>query len=404
MPVTENSKINSGDFNNIRNIIDAVMGVGNQDPTAAYAANPTFGYGQTLKSSAKSINELIDQTDWDNLRYDIVNARIHQTGAAFTANTNASNSADRTKLRFTSASTAFLIVGMAVFGISPHPITAIKFITEITVAGSDRIITLSAATESTVNSGTTIYFGPGSVSDFQEGTQVSASAINLYETLSTTAASSDRLLVAAGQFSTTAATSVNRTWSGATSPTFWKDEISTVVTVTFSDSNRARWFFNSGGEVRIQSQRTGGRSDSQNNAWSSLLSTAGQRSFGAQTPSSGFSPMNGQNFYRLTNSYQTFYSISSSAPYAANVYQLEAKCNVADNSTGTASVIDIRVRFIGGYVDPGSNPFDSPQTNDEIDGTFTVTATQKYADATVLPSGNFSVTLPSYSATALAGS
>ena len=83
--------------------------------------------------------------------------------------------------------------------------------------------------------------------------------------------------------------------------------------------------------------------------------------------------MNGQNFYRLTSTYQSWYSIASSSPYSANVYRLEAKCNVSNNSSGTANIVYIRVRFIGGYVDPGDHPLDSPRTNDEIDGTFAVT-------------------------------
>ena len=395
MPVTANSKINSSDFNAIRTTIVNVLGTG----------SGSSGYGQTVNSTAKSANQLVDQTDWDNLRYDIVNSRIHQTGAAFTAVTNSSNSADRTKLQFATSSVGFLIIGMAVFGISPHPIVSIKFITGIQVSGSNTIITLDSATESTVNSGITIYFGTGAISDFQEGTKVGAAAINAYESLANTAAgASDRFLVAAGQFSTSSASSVNRTWSSGTSPQFWNSEISTELTITFSTADQARYFFNSGGEIRISSSRTGGRSDQQNNAWSSLLSSVGVRNFGAQIPSSGFSPMNGQNFYRLTNSYQSYFSQASSSPYAANIYQLEARCNVAGNAAGTANIVNIRVRFIGGYVDPGDWPLDFPRTNDEIDGTFTVTATQKFASGKLLPSGDFTVALPSYSFSAVSGS
>jgi hypothetical protein len=392
MPVTANSKINSSDYNIIRNKIDAVMGVG----------SGTSGYGQVLKSSPRSINQLIDQDDWDFLRYDIVNARIHQRGSAFSATTNASNATDRTKLQFPTSSVGFLILGMAVFGIDPHPITAIKFITEIQTSGTNTIITLNALTESSVPSGTLIYFGTGAVSDFNVGNKVSASPINAYESLADTAALvTERLLVAPGRFATASASSVSRTWSSSTSPRFWSNEINTELTVTFANSNQARYFFNSGGEVRISSSRTGGRSDQQNNDWSSLLSGIGVRSFGSQVPTSGFSPMNGQNFYRLTNSYQAYFSQSSSSPYAANVYQLRARCDVANNSAGTASVVFIQVRFVGGYADPG--PGGPPFTNDEIDGNFTVTATQKFATGTVLPSGNFSITLPTYSFSAISG-
>jgi hypothetical protein len=364
----------------------------------------TSGYGQVLKSSPRSIHQLIDQDDWDFLRYDIVNARIHQRGSAFSATTNTSNATDRTKLQFPTSSVGFLILGMAVFGIDPHPITAIKFITEIQTSGTNTIITLNALTESSVPSGTLIYFGTGAVSDFNVGNKVSSSAINAYESLADTAALvTERLLVAPGRFATSSASSVSRIWSSSTLPQFWSNEINTELTVTFADSNQARYFFNSGGEVRISSSRTGGRSDQQNNDWSSLLSGIGVRSFGSQAPITGFSPMNGQNFYRLTNSYQAYFSQSSTSPYAANVYQLRARCNVADNSTGTANTLFIQIRFIGGYTDPGDSPNDIPRTNDEIDGNFTITATQKFASGTVLPSGNFSVTLPTYSFSTISG-
>jgi hypothetical protein len=394
MPVTENSKINSSDYNFIRTSIDTVLGVG----------SGSSGYGQTLRSSVKSVDQSINQSDWDNLRYDIVNARIHQSGAAFTASTNASNSADRTRLQFATSSVGFLIIGMAVFGIDPHPIAAAKFITAIQTSGSNTIVTLNAATESVVSSGIPIYFGTSQVTDFQEGNLVSASAINAYESLAITANNlTNRFSVAAGRFSTDSASSVNRSWTSSTTPRFWSNEISTDLTITFSNSNQARWFFNSGGEIRIASSRTGGRNDQQNNDWSSLLSGIGTRSYGGQIPTTGFSPMNGQNFYRLTSTYQTYFTQNSSSPYAANVYQLQARSNVADNSSGTANIVFIRVRFIGGYVDPGDTLYDIPRTNDEIDGLFTVTATQKYATGTVLPSGNWTIALPTYSFSAISG-
>ena len=67
-----NDLIKTTDYNNLRaNIID-IIGNG----------SATYGYGQTLQSSAKSTHEKISQTDWDLLRFDIVNARTHQDGVA----------------------------------------------------------------------------------------------------------------------------------------------------------------------------------------------------------------------------------------------------------------------------------------------------------------------------------
>jgi hypothetical protein len=134
------------------------------------------------------------------------------------------------------------------------------------------------------------------------------------------------------------------------------------------------------------------------------------QAFGSQTPSAGFSPMNGQNFYRLTNSYQNFYTLSSSAPYSANSYNLDAKCDVADNSAGTATTVFIRVRFVDNYTDPGieSMPTQIATTadflpDDVIDGTLTVTVTERRATGPLVPSGTFTITRPTYSITAIGG-
>ncbi len=392
MPITTNSLIRRTDYNTIRSIVDNVLGVG----------SASSGYGQTLISSAKASGEVADQDDWDALRYDIVNTTIHQTGAFFSGTTNTSNSGTTNTLQFLSSTVGFLIVGMAVFGTGAgHPITTIKYITEISTLGSNTIITLSSATESIVPSGTTVNFGPGSVTDFTPTTLIRAAPINQYETLAnSTTGTPTRFQVASGQFVTEAATSDSRTWSSSTSPQFWSNEINSIITITFATADQARYFFNSGGEIRIASSRTGGRSDSQNNSWSSILSSAGTQSFGGLVSSTSTASVTraaqtGFNWYNLTTAWTEYYRYTASSPYASNTYRLEARTNVANNTTGTGNVLDIRVRFVGGYVDlgPGGPPF----TNDEIDGTFAITATEKRADGKILPSGNFTIARPTYS-------
>jgi len=318
MPASVNNTVSVADYNAIRSIAASVMGVG----------STTRGYGQPINSIAKSQNQLVSQTDWDNLRFDLLNARIHQNGS-------------------------------------------------------------------------------GSLTEINENQTISAAGINLFESLRTTI-DDNRFAVAAGQFLTTGGnadgTTLTTSRNYVGSP--WSSEISTIVTITFTDSNRARYFFNSGGTVRIQSSRNlPGRLDAQNNAWTTLLTSAGLREFGGQIPASGFTPMNGTNFYRLTDSFQEFFSLSSSSPYGANRYVLEASCNVVDNSLGTANIVYIRVRFIDGYSDPpGGNPGQFPP-DDGVDGTFTVAVTEKRAEGigALLPSGNFTIQRPTYSIAALSG-
>lgn len=316
MSASANNRISVTDYNAIRSIAASVMGVG----------SASRGYGQPINSIAKSQNELISQTDWDNLRFDLLNARRHQNGSS-------------------------------------------------------------------------------SLVEVNENQTIGAGAINLYESLRTTI-DNNRFTVAAGQFLTTGANA-----NGTTLTTFrnyngaeWSNEINTILTVTFTDANRARFFFNSGGTIRIQSSKTSGvRTDAQNISWTNLLSSAGLQEFGGQIPVTGFSPMNGTNFYRLTNSFQPYYSLASGT-YTTNRYILEASCNVANNSTGTANIVFIRVRFVDNYVDPG--PGGPPFTGDAVDGTFTVSVTEKRAEGigALTPSGNFIIQRPIYSIAALSGS
>ena len=69
MPV--NDLVRVPDFNNIRNLAVSVMSTGSS----------TQGYGQQIFSTGEVVGDLVDKANWDALRYDIVNAIVHQTGA-----------------------------------------------------------------------------------------------------------------------------------------------------------------------------------------------------------------------------------------------------------------------------------------------------------------------------------
>jgi hypothetical protein len=158
--------------------------------------------------------------------------------------------------------------------------------------------------------------------------------------------------------------------------------------VTFATADQARYFFNSGSKIRSTSSRTGGTASPQNSSWSNILDTAGTVAFGGNTAV--------LNFYNLTNSYQTFFNLTSSAPYSANQYRIEVVSNVADNSVGGATVLTFRVT----YTDTYSN---SP---DNVDGTLTLTVDELRASGTLQPlgTGPFVITRPGYSISGISGS
>lgn len=240
----------------------------------------------------------------------------------------------------------------------------------------------SVPTLTTVNVGDTIRYGAGNPNN-QYDTQADVAVTN-------------RFNLGSGQFLT------NSSVASATKTDAWYTQAYVDLTATFSTADQARYFFNSGGQIRVNTSRTGGSSTSQNSSWSTILASAGTQVFGGQLPTSGFTPIDGKNFYRLTNSFQTYYQINASGAYSSNSYRLQARCNVSNNSSGTATVVYIRVLLSDPYTDPpntgvlaGSFP-----PEDRVDGTLTTTISEVKATGVLQPSpatGNFTITSPTFS-------
>lgn len=248
-----------------------------------------------------------------------------------------------------------------------------------------------------INAYTHIYGSAPSTVQVYEGNTVRYSTVDApvstYDTLANTIVA-NRFTVHSSQSSTGAIPSTSTTWPGPYGST-WRSRIQCPVTVSFPSANAARYFFNSGGEIRFAASRSGGSSTAQNTQWTSILSAAGTQTFGGNIPTAGLGTMNGQNWYRLTGSDQVWYSRSGSSPYASNTYRINARSNVSDNSTGSATAGYFLLEFIDNYTDPdgGSNIY-GPY--DDVDGTFTVSVSYLYATGILVPTGtgNFTVTQP----------
>jgi hypothetical protein len=272
----------------------------------------TRGYGQAVQSSDVVIGNLITKAQWDLLRYDIINIKLHQDGV------------------------------------------------------------MPAVVQ--VNVGDAIGFGPGSPNTNYD--------ILLEQAIA------NKFVLADNQSVVTA--KATQTFS---SP--WSTQAQTTLTCNFADATTARYFFNSGGKIRITSALAAGVATAQVTAWVNFLASVGTRSFGA-----GTDPI--INYYTLTNVYQTFYQSSLSSPYSANNYRLEAKTDVANNSTGTATQVQIRITLSDTYTDPGPEP--SPPPGDSVAGTLTVNVAEVKASGLLQPSGSFTVTGPSYSLSSIVAS
>ena len=295
------------DYNTIRGNIIEVMGTG----------LGSYGYGQSTVSSAVTTGNTITASQWSGLRYDVINALIHQTGTT----------------------------------------PAIVLITS------------------------------GDVIDDQAEDPV----VN-YNSL-TNLARSNRFDLAPSQ-------SVSSAIATKTYLSSWQNTATLEFTATFANANEARYFFNSGGSLKVTTTRTDGQLLQQNESWTQLLTEAGTQAFRAST-----SPI--VEYYSLTTDYQTYYELTDSAAYEDNVYRLSAKCDVADNSGGTATEVTIKVELIDGYEDPGL-----PAPGDVVDGTLTIYLEEQKASGVLQPSevadggptGNFAITSPSYTVSNISAS
>lgn len=296
--MTTGSRIFASDYVAIQDKAQALLGIG----------SGTRGYGQVVQSSDVVVGNEIKKDEWDLLRFDIINIRLHQDGVV------------------------------------PNIVT--------------------------VNRGDPIVYGAGHPN-------------TNYNTLLETAID-NKFQIAGNQSIVTAKGSVDYSSS-------WTNSAQFTLTVTGVGSNASeradnlRYFFNSGGKVRIISSLNGGSGTAQVNAWKNILTSVGTRSFGADTD-----PV--VNYYTLTNSFQTYFQQSLSTPYSANSYRLEARTDVANNSNGTATNLFLRVTLNDAYVDSGPS-----LPNDVVDGTITIAVEELKASGTMVPSGSFTITSPTYS-------
>jgi hypothetical protein len=314
MPV--NDIITQAEYNNIRNKVINVLGTGSGNS----------GYGQPLNSTAVALGTRVTINEYANLRFDIINAWVHQAGSA------------------------------------PSPVA-------VAVGNTVRFSAVDAP-------------------------------VTTYDALANTLVS-NRFNLGAGQSAVAipASSPRSRTWSG-TGGDIWNASISCTIDVQWPSANAARFFFNSGGQIRITSSRSGGSSTTQNTQWTSILSSAGTQSFGGNAPAT--------NWYTLTNSFQQYYTLAGSSPYGSNSYNLLARVtDTANNSSGAAANSQFLVQFVDNYVDPGiaalgvglptqtAVPGDFPP-DDSVDGTFSIAVSLVYATGVLVPSGfgNFTVTQP----------
>lgn len=214
----------------------------------------------------------------------------------------------------------------------------------------------------------------GTLIEAEDGTVGRSNIAALISTLDT-----NRLNASIIQMTVSSALTSTRTAS-------WGTQIQHEFTVTFSDENSARYFFNSGSEVRFSGSRTGGTASTINAAWTALLILVGTVKFGATattyTGSGGF-PSN-IGYYDLTDTYQQIFSHNGAGPYYSSIsYTIQARReSYVGANGGNGSVVRylITLNDTSAYVSYGST----------VDGTIVSQIDQYKA------SGVLTITSPTY--------
>ena len=111
----------------------------------------------------------------------------------------------------------------------------------------------------------------------------------------------------------------------------WNGLIYHEVAVTFSSSNTRRFFFNTGGEIRISANNTGA-SGAKGLDWGLLCSQVGTIKFGANSTVSTTGGGTSIGNYDLTSAFQNIYqkigSGTNTGIYAGNIYTVKARSDI----------------------------------------------------------------------------
>jgi len=111
----------------------------------------------------------------------------------------------------------------------------------------------------------------------------------------------------------------------------WNGLIAHEVQVTFSSANARRFFFNTGGEIRLSANNTGATTP-KGLDWNQLCSQVGTVKFSAETTVSTQGGGTSIGNYNLTSAFQSIYqkigSGTYSAVYAGNIYTIKARSDI----------------------------------------------------------------------------
>ena len=172
----------------------------------------------------------------------------------------------------------------------------------------------------------------------------------LNSTANNTAITNNRLIVAPGNTTISVKLTDLRTVS-------WSNFIRHEFDVIFASPDQARFFFNTGGKIRLSASRVGGSSTPQNTSWSGALTSNSPYEF------------SGTEYFALTGTFTTQRQVVASSggsayAYSGNMWTITARRVDSQGPNGSnGSTLRFRSDFLDGY----SGMVDS------VSGTFTST-------------------------------
>ena len=213
--------------------------------------------------------------------------------------------------------------------------------------------------------------------------------------------------VAGGSTSATALTT-SSALEAASASSAWSQSHVVEVSVTFTNANTMRWFFNGGGKIRVVADRTGnggtgGGATTKDTDWSTLLAAVGNFDINALTSTRSGSGETlttdglANGFHDLGTGYTVLIKLTAdTSPYTANYAQVSAKLNAAPDS---ATIMTIKYELMD---DAADTTYTSGNT-DGVDATpdrVGITRVQLYSININTSEGMASVIAPSADATA----
>jgi hypothetical protein len=184
-----------------------------------------------------------------------------------------------------------------------------------------------------------------------------AFAANLESQMTTIETNKLALGIVSGNYTdTTDANTSQRTAS-------WNGLLTHNVTISFGSQNAARYYFNSGGEIRFRVTLTGGTSETGPTQiytdWSNMFTTMGTITMNHNTTTRSGTAGTAQNigFYQLTSTNQEIFRRVGSGNYSSNVYLINAR------SDGSGNIL-VNIQF-------NDNKGGNPNFDESVTGTLT---------------------------------